>query len=586
MPVSAFVTLIGTFSALSCTVRMADASAFRGSSLEAAVAQMSVEDLRATMLDELMAALGSRNHVTEQRLSRIEDALRPTFLALPKNAHGNLEHAVVRYALHRLFVQRHGMYVKGLEPRGAAWSSSSPTMILEDRVPAFLQGMFEERLSDRGFGIHELAILAATLEHLIHNEASARLKASYAAHNVSPEEHVSKDQTQELIETYMLFFIRGQNASAVTADEVMQQHAAIESVYPGWKKTQQFARAVQQTVTEANKATDPGFDDTALPFDATMKVVEEIGERYGRWQDSECRDLKVALLNIENNGSGRVLLKDFYGSAFDGAWQFTESVAYLRDLGALDDSDRNRHSVIISNYINAPSNCIATSSIYSVCCLNECEPLLGHLELEIGQPDATPARIAEVVANLPSATTVAPRRLPEALLRRLEEVASHHGGRIPLHGRLFGQWMHHAYPRECPVPRKSGTTNPMTADEWMQENGGASYVVSKDEMQMHMEEPEKKLILDSSSASEAAGSSAGLQAEHAHKAAPLMWTAEEELLVPLQVRPRDLTIERSIAFLAAAISVFIGVHRNLGVAVSGVPGVKYMLPYSQKQHYC
>jgi len=587
------MTLLSRLSALASIVSMADASAFRGSGFEAAVARMSVEELRVTMLDELVSALGSGNRVTQQRLSRIEDALHPTFRALPKNAHGNLEHAVVRYALHRFFVQRHGMYVKGLEPGGEAWSSASPTTILEDRVPAFLQAMFEERLSGRGFGIHELAILAATLEHLIHNEARARLKASYAAHNISFEQRVSKDQTQELIETYMLFFIRGQNASAVTPDEVMQQLDAVESVYPGWKESQQFALAVQQTVIEARKA-DPGFDNNKLSFDATMAVVEEIGEQYGRWQDTECHDIKAALLNLESNGNGRVLLKDFYGSALDGVWQFTESEAYLRDLGALDDSDPNRQSVIISNYINAPSNCVATSSIYSVCCLNECEPLLGHLELEIGQPDATPARIAEVVANLPSVTTAAPRRLPEALLRRLEEVASHHGGRIPLHGRLFAQWMHHAYPRECPFPCKSGTTSPMTADEWMQENGGASYAVSQDEMQRHTQQTPKtekrektdKEVLEVAVAIDL-GPTVAVAARaapgHAEEAAPLMWTAEEELLVP-PARPGEFP-GRSIAFLSALISVFIGVCRNLGVAVSAMH-VRCMLPYSQKQHFC
>ena len=34
----------------------------------------------------------------------------------------------------------------------------------------------------------------------------------------------------------------------------------------------------------------------------------------------------------------------------------------------------------------------------------------------------------------------------------MEQVASHHGGKVPLHGRLFAQWLHHAFPRECPYP--------------------------------------------------------------------------------------------------------------------------------------
>merc|ERR1719221_1537409 len=128
-------------------------------------------------MDELMSALGSGNRVTENRLAKIEEALRPTFNSMTKNKYGNLEHSAVRYVLHRLFVQRHGMYVKGLDVAGEAWTGdlSSPTSVLEDRVPTYVLALFEERLKGRGLGLHETAILAATLEHLIHDDAVERL---------------------------------------------------------------------------------------------------------------------------------------------------------------------------------------------------------------------------------------------------------------------------------------------------------------------------------------------------------------------------------------------------------------------------
>merc|ERR1719414_2559172 len=44
---------------------------------------------------------------------------------------------------------------------------------------------------------------------------------------------------------------------------------------------------------------------------------------------------------------------------------------------------------------------------------------------------------------------------------RLEQIASHHKGQVPLHGRLFMQWMHHAF------PHVSGTTSPVSQDEWL-----------------------------------------------------------------------------------------------------------------------
>ena len=89
---------------------------------------------------------------------------------------------------------------------------------------------------------------------------------------------------------------------------------------------------------------------------------------------------------------------------------------------------------------------------------------------------------------------MAPRALSQALQTRLREVANLHGGRVPIHGRLFAQWMHHAFPREllggifvvcrqekegiprggtamirprCPYPHEFGTTSPQTPDEWM-----------------------------------------------------------------------------------------------------------------------
>lgn len=67
-------------------------------------------------------------------------------------------------------------------------------------------------------------------------------------------------------------------------------------------------------------------------------------------------------------------------------------------------------------------------------------------------------------------------------MSRLDEIAAGNGGRVPLHGRLFAQWMHHAYPRECPRPHEDGAVGPQTPDEWMKESGHASTRASEEEM--------------------------------------------------------------------------------------------------------
>merc|ERR550514_2002135 len=110
---------------------------------------------------------------------------------------------------------------------------------------------------------------------------------------------------------------------------------------------------------------------------------------------------------------------------------------------------------------------------------------MGKLEQNIVGPAAPVSRIAALVADLPSATVTAPRVLSASLLRRLNEVAEANRGRVPLHGRLFAQWMHHAFPRECPFPH-TDATNPLTPDEWMALNGHLGTQASEEEMMMHV----------------------------------------------------------------------------------------------------
>merc|ERR1719491_2028090 len=39
-------------------------------------------------------------------------------------------------------------------------------------------------------------------------------------------------------------------------------------------------------------------------------------------------------------------------------------------------------------------------------------------------------------------------------------------GHVPIHGRLFMQWMHMVYPRECAFPHMSGTTKQVAPEAW------------------------------------------------------------------------------------------------------------------------
>jgi len=251
-----------------------------------------------------------------------------------------------------------------------------------------------------------------------------------------------------------------------------------------------------------------------LDLDAVTRIADKLGEGYGRFQNTECQQLKGDLMKHADRTTGRVKLSDFYKAALGGQWQFSETIGYLRELGALDESDAQDPSVVVPNYIGALSNCIATSAFYSVCCIDECEDLVGHLESKLAAPQAEPAHIAKLVRDLPSNTVIAPRALPAALLQRLDEIAVGNDGAVPLHGRLFAQWMHHAFPNECPYPHVSGTTSPRTAAEWLNATG-EEHTATADEMQS---------LVDRSALLPAV--------ENGNEEVPNMpWAEEEELLV-------------------------------------------------------
>merc|ERR1719424_824088 len=160
--------------------------------------------------------------------------LSPIFKSLPKNMHGNLEHVTVRYVLHRVFVQRHGWSIKGLNAAGEAWDASSPTGILKDQVPSFIQGLFEQRLGGRGLGLHELAVFAATLEHLVHNEAIGRLGSALNVHGFLPTASLSTSEADAVLDTYMMAYILGESLANMTLVDATSLVGEMPEIFLAW----------------------------------------------------------------------------------------------------------------------------------------------------------------------------------------------------------------------------------------------------------------------------------------------------------------------------------------------------------------
>merc|ERR1740120_294857 len=353
---------------------------------------------------------------------------------------------------------------------------------MKDRAPAFIQNIFEERLHGQGLDRHDLAVFAATLTDLIHSEVVGSLQEVYEALNLPTFGPVSASDQSAATTAFLITYLSGGRQVVTEADKLPAEENLWREDYPAWDDTRTWASDLELTSEFLLKSIANPFVSQLCSFGDHVSGMQEFGHRLGTFQNLECQQLKDQLVEMEDVGTGRVPLSRFYRGGLEGDWTFTESVEYLRHTGALDETDPKRMSVVIPNYIQSQSNCLAGSSFYSICCFDECEGLLGQVERQVRAPSALPSPLATVVSELQSDTVHAPRNLSRPLLSRLEDIARLHGGSVPLHGRLFAQWMHHAYPREGPFPHVIGATNRISPTDWMEAMDVDTAEASEEEM--------------------------------------------------------------------------------------------------------
>ena len=70
------------------------------------------------------------------------------------------------------------------------------------------------------------------------------------------------------------------------------------------------------------------------------------------------------------------------------------------------------------------------------------DSLLSTREVRFAADQAFLSLIVQLIAGLPPDTLSTPGTLTASFVQCVSEIASDHGGKVPLHVRLFLQWMH------------------------------------------------------------------------------------------------------------------------------------------------
>merc|ERR1719331_1934999 len=556
---SGVLMVVGVVSLLPC-VSSAAPKAFRGNRDYSS--PMSIEELHRELVEADHGALDA-----------IERVLAPVYATLPKNANGKLSHAAVCYALHRYFVQQHGWFINGMSPDGSGWNGSSTTTPMQERAPAHVQELLEQHLGSRGLSLRELAALASVLHSLVNQEYLGRSDRAYRMAGAPMDGRATEQEFTKAITLWMTMLIIGPDMQKVNNKQILGAASRMRRYFPHWDDLLFWVQDVRQSVAYTQRAQQNPFVGASLPLEAMHQVAAEVPRRFGGWHDSLCTEMKRHLLSLEDTRStGRVSLGSFYGGESAGDdWRFIESVEYLRELGALDESDPKRLRVIVPNYLSGPNNCIEASALHTYCCKDECGMLRGEAERGTAAPMGAPSDIARIVSQISSDTVDGPRNLTSEMMSKLESVASRHGGRVPLHGRLFAQWMHHSFPNECPHPHVSGTTAPKTTVAFKKSGG-------------------KVKITDEERAQYIAAHTSRTESRE-NDMERLLWSEEEELLSydDFNLQPswaigssRFLAILVSFVLLAAFISITLGSARSGSATLGGAKGTfwaqeKYMV---------
>eukprot|EP00448_Togula_jolla_P033806 CAMPEP_0170645174 /NCGR_PEP_ID=MMETSP0224-20130122/42920_1 /TAXON_ID=285029 /ORGANISM="Togula jolla, Strain CCCM 725" /LENGTH=572 /DNA_ID=CAMNT_0010976335 /DNA_START=110 /DNA_END=1829 /DNA_ORIENTATION=+ len=451
-------------------------------------------------------ALGVGHGVQEGYMLEVLAELGPTWKSLPKDTSGHVDHRSLYHIVHRHFTQRYSLSILGLQPNAVNSSKlKAKRTVLEGEAALY------------GFSIEDAVAMVILLEHILADSSLELLEKIFRRYKVKSE--LSFGELSPLLTNYLLRWlvpdeisVRRAEKDPSYASKMFENWDEMASLLPGSLKT--FAHFSANGAYRA-RGKSPSQGGAWNPFhqrfsfDEAQLATSSLTSSLGSFWKTECAMVKEKLLGLDSTSTGRVRLSKFHGSALSGEWRFSESKEYLQKLGALDDSSSwHGPQVIIPNYLQSASNCIVTDPYYHICCPNECEAHLDALESAVGGPTAEPKMLLELVKALVAENSDDGARLPASMRSQLMAIASTHNGRVPLHGRLFAQWLHYAFPNECPFPHLSGTTHSFTPHQF-----GRKAQASIQEMRRH-------------EASENRTREASLAGEERMT----MWSHEEELL--------------------------------------------------------
>jgi len=440
--------------------------------------------------------------IGDKHVIAMESAMQATYKALPKNKHGLIPHSAAAYLVQKYVMQVYHYSIRGLGPDPTGTETNASDQSNKHRptsAPEKLQNLLESRHAGQGLTLRDAASLAIMMNNLVVNHDVTLVYKAFESltymNMLHEEEEVSVPNVVKVIQAWQWLH----RHDFRTEKELFVDHmlVPVHAMYQFGDLAQWFMEA--KFYSERNSINP--FKAKTLSVADTVQLANTATAEMGAWQDHDCKAMKKYLIKLDPDGNGRVLLDDLYKETEqddehgEQVFRFSESQDYLRNVGALDESDHSQPQVLVSNYLLGPANCYRSIAFHTFCCLNECDAVLTEVERALGSPFAKPDVLIPLLGNLTTTSMDEVRPFSASLVEKLLSVAAHNGGEVPLHGRLFTQWLHFAFPYECPYPhvtQKDGAGNALSTSYFQGTLDGSQW--TDDEMLPLMEEEHGGLL--------------------------------------------------------------------------------------------
>ncbi|CAK0826827.1 unnamed protein product [Prorocentrum cordatum] len=518
-------------------------------------ATANVDLFQKNLRDAIGDMLGCGQGNQQNDLDTIEKKVLPIWNSLPKSANGRIERPLLRYIVYRYFMGTSSLVIRGFEQSSPV--NESAAHILSQQVPAYVEAVLQsQHAQDHGFDLQDAVHVVALLRKLIADSDTQALETIYNLRGEKTNVPLSRYGLHVVLRDYLVQWLMFEDSESLK--EFQRHPERLNSDFPQWHRIMMFRDGLVKTFDYNRHRAGKGFSQ--YTFSDVQEIISSIRSSFAYFWDDMCIEMRTMLVNMDTYKTGRVPLKMFYSRPFSREWRFAESEDYLRQLGALDETSLWHSSEVIipgSADIAAASNCAVVQPHYLVCCADFCDGIFSELEAGVGGPVAPPEQILNLVGNMSRQNDDLDDeenpRLRGSLSRQLDKIAAAHGGQVPLHGRLFAQWLHYAFPRECPFPHKSGSTKQVLPKSFE----GDHYIVREEDRLRHLgAEP------------------LGMPIEIEKDTMQWMsqWSSEEELLSDYTTAMRDpsavdwLTVAGVVIFLAALAAGVVGARGQSGAS--------------------